>query len=204
MSDGTKEGSGNPPAASSGTTAANQASSDIPPSDKPVSYETHRKLLKERKEFEEELTRLRTEKADKEKKDLEDRGEFQKIAQNEKQRADEAAAKLAEYEQRFEQAKKLKAFLGALGSEVDEKFFGFLPVEQIAIDPETREINMTSVAKAAETFKTQYPELLRSKTGVKLPSAAPQGNSSGTISRSEWLGLPEKEMRKYKPHQIIE
>ena len=93
--------------------------------------------------------------------------------------------------------------MNALGTGLDEKFYGFLPLEDIVIDPDSKEINMTSVASAAETFKKSYRELLQQKNGVTLPNAAPAGNSANTIVRSEWLKLSSKEMLKYNPSQIL-
>lgn len=195
---GNADGSVSPPIVPGG----DDKKPETPPKDT-VAYETHRRLLDEKKKLQDKYDALQSEKDAAEKKKLEDNGEYQKLLDLEKKRADEAAAKLAGYEERFTEAKKLKAVLNALDSGIDEKFYGMLPLDQIMIDPETKEINMTSVAEAASVFKKSFPELLKPKSGVKLPTAAPQGNSAGTISRDEWLKLPAKEMQKYRPNQII-
>lgn len=166
-----------------------------------VAYDTHRRLLDEKKKLQDKYEVLAKEKAERERKELEEKGEWQKLVAQEKQRADEAAGKLAEYEAARLEAKKAKALIQALDGGIDEKFYNFLPVDQILVDPETKEVNKTSVATAAENFRKTYPELLK-KPGVKMPADAPKGNSAGTITREEWLKLPSKEMRKYKPEQI--
>ena len=168
-----------------------------------VAYDTHRRLLDEKKKLQQQFEVLAAEKADRERKELEAKGEYQKIIELERQKKAEAESKLAELENTFLQGKKVKAFLNALGTGLDEKFYGFLPLEDIVIDPDSKEINMTSVASAAESFKKSYPELLKSKSGVTLPNAAPAGNSANTITRSEWLKLCSKEMLKYGPSQIL-
>ena len=168
-----------------------------------VQYETHKKLLDEKKKLAEKLAIFETKEAERERKKLEDEGQYQKLIELEKKRADEAIAKVIAFEDQMTQGRKLKALLGALGGQVDDKFLGFLPIDQIVIDPETKEVNLTSVASVADGFKKQFPELIKSQNGPRLPNAAPQGNEAGKISEAEWNKLPAKEMEKYKTHQII-
>lgn len=167
-----------------------------------VSYDTHKKLLDEKKKLADKVALFESDKTERERKELESKGEYQKLIELEKKRADDAVAKVAEFDARMVQAKKLKALLGAVGGEVDEKFYDFLPIDQIVIDPETKEINLTSVAQVAEGFKKQFPELLKKPNGPRLPNGAPQGSDAGTIARAEWMKLSSKEMLKYKPSQI--
>ncbi len=168
-----------------------------------VAYETHRRLLDEKKKLQEKYEVLAAEKAQREHKELEDKGEYQKIIEIERQQKAAAESKLAELQDTFLRGKKVKAFLSALGTGLDEKYYGFIDLEQIAVDPESKEINMTSVASVAESFKKSYPEILRPKNATNLPDAAPAGNSANTIAHSEWIKLSSKEMMKYKPSQIL-
>lgn len=187
----------NPPVGDNSATSGQESSKDT------VAYETHQKLLSEKKKMAEKLAAFETEKSEREKQELEAKGEYQKLLDLEKKRADEALAKVNEFETQMTHARKLKALLGALGGQVDDKFLGFLPIDQIVIDPETKEVNPTSVASVADSIKKQFPEFIKQANGARLPNAAPQGNEAGKISEAEWNKLPAKEMAKYKSHQII-
>jgi hypothetical protein len=168
-----------------------------------VAYETYQKVLSEKKKTAERLAILEAEKSDREKKELEAKGEYQKLIELEKKRADEAVSKITAFEEQMMQSRKLKALLGALGGQVDDKFLGFLPIDQIVIDPDSKEINLTSVASVAEQIKKQYPEFIKNPNAPRLPNMAPQGNDAATITRSEWLKLSSKDMLKYSQSQII-
>jgi hypothetical protein len=194
----------NPPvgdsSASSGQETNQQA--DVPKKDS-VAYETYQKVLSEKKKTAERLAILEAEKADREKKDMEAKGEYQKLIELEKKRADEAIAKVSAFEEQMTQGKKLRALLNALGGQVDDKFLGFLPIDQIALDPETKDVNLTSVASVADQIKKQYPEFIKNPNAPRLPNMAPQGNEAGKISEAEWKKLSAKEMAKYSSNQII-
>jgi len=169
----------------------------------PVSYETHRKLLSEKKRLQEEYAKLAAKEAEREKKILEDRGEYQKLAELAKAEAEELRSKLTSIEETRREAKKANALLKALDNGILEKYYGFLPLDSILVDPETGEVNQLSVVKAAEEFRRNYPELMVQTGGPKLPNVAPKGNGAGKISREEWLKLPHNEMIKWKPDQVV-
>jgi len=168
-----------------------------------VSYDTHRKLLDEKKKVQEERDRLRLEKDAREKKEMEARGEYQKMLEIERKAREELESKLQARDEREASARKLSAVLKSLDSEVDEKYWALLNHDQVAIDPETGEIDRNSVAFLVETVKKTFPEILKRRGGPGFPSDAPKGNMGGKITESEWKKLPLQEMTKYKPDQII-
>lgn len=175
-----------------------------PPKKDFVSYETHRKLLDEKKKAQAQLSEYQQREAEREKKELEQKGEWQKIIELEKKRADEADQKLKGLEGQFTEAKKMGAILKALDNGVDEKFFGFLPLDQVILDPETGEVNLNSVAQVADNFRKTYPELLKPKNGPRLPNGSPQTPPGpSTISEADWKKLSATEMKKWKYNQII-
>lgn len=192
----------NPPVGDNSAPGGNEQNQDTQPKKDTVAYETYQKVLSEKKKQAEKLAILEAEKNERDRKELEAKGEYQKLIELEKKRADEAALKVQEFENQIATARKVKALLGALGGQVDEKFYDFLPIDQIAVDPETKEISLTSVAKVAEDFKKQYPELLKSSNGPRLPANAPTGGPQ-MITEDEWKKLPGKKMREYKPSQIL-
>lgn len=196
----------NPPVgdtSASGGQEPSQQANDAPNKKDSVAYDTYQKVLSEKKKAAERLAVLEAEKAERDRKDMEAKGEYQKLIELERKRADEALSKVSAFEEQMAHARKLKALLDALGGQVDDKFLGFLPIDQIAVDPESKEVNLTSVASVAENFKKNFPELIKNPNGPRLPNAAPQGNDAGKISEAEWNKLPPKEMAKYKMNQII-
>lgn len=169
-----------------------------------VTKKHHERVLFELKKEREAKAALQSEKEAREKKDLEERGEYQKLLELAKKEKEEAEAEAKALKNQFVTGRKANALLKALDNGVDDKYFSFLPIDEILLDPESGEINQTSVTKAAESFKKNYPEIYRSKNAPRLPNDAPQGGGALTISRSEWAKLTSKEMKKWKPDQVTD
>lgn len=177
-------------------------------SDKPkdvVSYETHRKLLDEKKKLQAQVAKWEEDQKLKEQEELTRKGETQKLLELTKKEAEDLRQKLALKEQREIQAKKLSAVIRGLGSNVDEKWFGVLGqhIDEVVLNPDTGEVEQMSVTSIVEDIKKTWPEMLK-KPAVGMPADAPQGNNGGQIKRSEWVKLSSKDMKKYKPEQIVE
>ena len=134
---------------------------------------------------------------------MEAKGEYQKMLELERKRAADLEAKLNAEEERRRGAIKLSAVLKALDAEVDEKYWGHLGIDSVAIDPATGEVDANSVAQAVETVKKGFPEILKRKNGPRFPIDAPKGQMGDKINESDWKKLGPKEMKEYKHHQII-
>lgn len=169
----------------------------------PVNYETHRKVLSEKKVAMEKLEALQAQLAERDRKEMEARGEFQKIAEAEKARADAAEKRARDYEENELVRKKAVALLKSLDNTLPQKYHHMLPVEKVLIDPDTGEVNATSLAALADEFRRDYPEILIPKNGARFPNQAPQSNGAGTIAYEDWKKLPSKEMDKWPKSQII-
>ncbi|GEM_PF-5674360 len=186
-----------------GPGSTGEGSGTPPPSS--VSYETHRQLLDEKKKSDARLRQLEDEKAERERKDLESRGDFEKLLAQERERSAELAAKLGLVEERETGRRKLASVLSALNGHVESKYFDLIPIGDVIVDPTSGEVDQTSVARVVEKVRANYPEIIKAKTGPGLPSAAPQGGATpaGKIKSSDWRKLPAAEMRKWKPDQVI-
>lgn len=184
-----------------------QSSGQSETADKPkdsVSYETHRKLLDEKKKIQARLEAIEAEKRQAEEAELVRKGETQKLLDLAKKEAEELRSKLTQKEQRELQAKKMAAVIRGLGTSVDEKWYGVLGqhIDDVVVNPDTGEIEMMSVTNIVEDLKKTWPEMLK-KPAVGMPADAPRGEGSGMIDRSAWLKLSAKEMAKYRPEQIV-
>lgn len=165
-----------------------------------VAYETYRKLLSEKKARDEALETYKKELAEYKRKEKEAEEAKLKEEQNwkaivelrEKELNEERTMRIQMQEERLN-ATKLDTFLQSLGGKVDSKYWGMIDLEKIAINPESGQVDQMSVTQAVEAFRKNYPELIKTGTGPKIPSDAPQGN--GSLTYEEWKKLPAKEMR---------
>lgn len=175
------------------------------PTKESVSYETHRKLLDEKKKIQARLEQIETERKATEEAELAKKGELQKLLDLRTKEASELREKLQTEEARKLQAKKLSAIVRGLGSPVEEKWYGVLSnhIDDVVYNPDADEIEQMSVTAVVENLKKTWPEMLK-RPAAGMPNAAPRGNDAGTISRDEWLKLSSKEMAKWGPGQIIE
>jgi hypothetical protein len=168
-----------------------------------VSYETHRRLLSQKKKLQEERDRLL---ADKEKRDaeavlaektrLEEQGEYKQLLDLERKKNEELAGQLNTFETTSKQAKKLDAVLTATNGKIPKKFWGLIDLGSVVVDPETGEVDAMSVTKTVENLRAEYPEIIRTGKGGSLPPNAPQGSGQGTLTYDEWKKLPLDEMKK--------
>ena len=169
-----------------------------------VNYETHRKLLDEKKKIQAKLDEILLRDKEREEAEARKRGDFEALlkARNEELEREKQARE--ELENRIVQGRKMNAVLEALGGNVDTKWLKLIDVSQVAVHPETGEIDQFSVAKQADALKKEWPEMVKSVG--KLPQQAPKGleGGMGMITESDWKKLGSvKEMNKYRRDQIL-
>src|SRR5690606_30105609 len=184
---------------------------DSKPKGDTVSREAYDRLLDEKKSFAKRLKELEDGAKKKTEEELRAKEDWKKIAESRdaeiaelKASIESLTGKIGEYETREVTTKKFRAFLKSLDGKIEDKSLSLVPVEMITVNPETGEVDEMSVTKAVKKFKAEWPELIKTGTGVKLPTDAPplDGKTGSTISREAWKKLSSKEMEKYKPDQI--
>lgn len=191
----------NPPAAGTG----GDDSASVPPTMKDsVAYETHRKLLDEKKKLQQRLEAIETERKAAEEAELTRKGELQKLLEFERKKAQDLESRVKAQDEERKQARKLSAIVKGLGAPVDQKWYSVIGshLDDVIFNEETGEVEGMSVTSVIENLKKEWPEMLR-RPSAGMPQDAPRGNGATTISHEEWKKLPLAEMRKYKPHQII-
>lgn len=183
----------------------NPTPSGDPPKEGMVSYESMQKALDEKKRAQEENQQLKErvaafEKAEKEKerKALEEKGEYEKALALANEELEKEKSKLQSLNSQLTDGKKLKAFLSAVGGDVDEKFWGLIDLDRIKVS-DTGEIDKNSLTEYATKFSQQYGNEIIRKGGTQdlppnppPPGAAPAGQK---ITYQEWLALPLKEKK---------
>ena len=170
-------------------------------SEKPVSYETHRRLLGEKKRAADEARKLReqldayeAEKRQRAEQELVEQNKYKELLELRDKELKEAKSKIERSEEQVRHAKKLDAVLSGLDGTVDQKYWKLIPIGKVALNPDTGEPDEMSVAQVVEAFKSEYPETIKRAGGPSVSSNAPQP-ASAKISYEEWVKLPAKEMR---------
>jgi hypothetical protein len=168
-----------------------------------IAYETHRKLLDEKKRVQSQLDQLMKEKQESQEAEARKRGDFEALLKSREEELAKERSQRQELSDRISNGMKMSSVLEALGGQVDSKWYKLIDVSEIAINPESNEIDHMTVARVAESLKKQWPEMIRSS--AKLPSNAPQGLQGGTgkIAESEWKKMKSIDQRKYGPNDVI-
>lgn len=174
-----------------------------------VRYETHRKLLGEKKEVQEqnrklqaELERIRAEQEEKENKELEAQGNFKKLleqAQGElKKEKEEKSSILKE----IQDARKKQAILKNITGVVPHKIHMLLPVDMVTLD-ESGTPEETSAKSAAQFFEQEYAfAIQRDQKNGGLPDEEAKGGGAKIPTYEEWLQLPVAKQRALMPDMI--
>lgn len=192
------------PNGSSGTTPPDVPSGDDSKKDL-VSYETHQKLLGEKKrtaeklsQTEKELEELRARERERENAELERNKNFEQLLKNRETELKEAQEKLSKVDSERVFARKIDAFLKTLGGDLPEHYWGLIPLEEIALDPTTKAVDEMTVAKAVEAYRKMFPETIKTP-GQKptMPSSAPAGSPDSKMDYESWKSLKYNDPAKW-------
>jgi exonuclease VII small subunit len=196
------------------TTTPNGSSGTTPPENVPsgddqkkdlVAYETHQKLLGEKKrtaeklsQAEKELEDLRARERERENAELERNKNFEQLLKNRETELKEAQEKLSKVDSERVFARKIDAFLKTLGGDLPEHYWGLIPLEEIALDPTTKSVDEMTVAKAVEAYRKLYPETIKTP-GQKpnMPSSAPAGSPDSKMDYESWKSLKYNDPAKW-------
>ena len=174
-----------------------------------VRYETHRKLLGEKKDMqdklrakEQEVERLLNEQKERERKELEAQGNYKKLLEQREQELqkerDEKNAILTE----FQNARKIRAVLKNISGVVPEKLVQMLPIDKVIIGDDGKPDEL-SAKLAAQDFESEFSfAIQRDKLNGGLPNDAPKGGTTTLPTYEEWNLLPAKEQRKLLPEML--
>lgn len=189
---------------------AGDASGETDKNKDTVSYQTHRKLLDEKKRVQEEnralaekLTALDQEKARQAKEELERQGNFQKLLEQER-----AEKKKLEDEHKglldgLNSARKRSAVLRHINGKVPESVVQkMLDVDGVALAEDGSVVEDTAKLVAQE-FERNHPYLVqRDKNGGGLPGGAASHGGTSKISYQDWCALPSSKEQKEKYHLV--
>lgn len=172
---------------------------------KTVSYDSYHKAVSAEKSAkeklraaEERLSALESANREREEKELEKNQEWQKLYENAKARASELEEKLNKRDELDTRGRKVDAVLRALGANVKDDYLGLVETccADVAINPETGEIDAASVESAKRLVESKYPEIIQRGSGVGAPNDAPKTGSARGLSADEYRALPLAEKKK--------
>lgn len=149
-----------------------------------IAYETHKKLLNQRKGDQEKLRNLEqqlnefiTAKKTSEEQMLAEQGKFKELADQRTRELEEARQENANYKSSFDKAVKLSAFRDQLGGTVDNSaYYDFVKTDEIVVDPDTGVIDLASVEAVVNQFKQSHSKLYTPRVSKSLPNDAPSTN----------------------------
>lgn len=199
----TPRGSADPKAGGEGSNGNAQDHGDSGGGSGSVAYETHRKLLAEKKRRDEELAaanaKIEAFQADmkaREEAELRQKEDYKRLLELREKELLETKAKNESFQRMVEEATKIQALQKALNGALDPKFRPLVDIDQIVLDPATGKVDELSVTAYAEKFRQTYPTVLvGTKMAPGMPTNAPQGGG-GSLTYEAWLKLPRDEMIK--------
>jgi hypothetical protein len=165
-----------------------------------VSYETHKKLLGQRKKdlerlgsMEAELESIRKEKAREEEEKLTEQGKYKELLAKKEAELDEVRTRELAREKDLMDAHKLNAFREKLPSRIiHPDYYSHVNLDSIKLDSETRTIDDSSLNDTVNLFLKNHSSLLEKSDSKELPNQAPQGTGPRTLdqmTRAERLQL---------------
>lgn len=152
-----------------------------------VTYETHRKLLDEKKNIQQRLMEAEAKLDDfqksveaKQTKELEEQNRYRELYESIKGENENLKTTIEKRDEMMQDALKIDAFNKSLGDKkIDSKYSGFINTKNIIIDPATGSVDELTAQREVERVLSEYPEIVRSSTAAKpLPTQAPVGVSS--------------------------
>lgn len=136
-----------------------------------VAYETHQKLLAQRKrdqeilkEMNDKLAKFEEAERLKEQKELESKGQYSKILEEREKRIRELEDRFTQQEQKRVNQEKEAAFLQALPGKLrNQSYLSFMDKEGIVIDPETGKVDEGTLKQTVDKFLKEHSALVDTK-----------------------------------------
>lgn len=201
MSVNTSDSPGGANGGSSGTTGTqSQPGSQGDPaasseSTQQVSYETHRKLLAEKKKVQEERDALAARLKTQEEDDLKRKGDIEKLLKLREDELQKARADHKQLEENIQGGLKLDAVLNTVNGKVDKRYWRLIDLSDVVIDPNTGVPDPTSVSVAVKKFESSYPEVVVKATGARLPNEAASSGAGLPMTEETWKRLSPKDRK---------
>ena len=145
-----------------------------------VAYETHQKLLSQRKadqarlaEMDAKLKTFEETEMKKQQAKLEEKGEYQKILEAKENELKSLQERIKNDEQRRINSEKESAFLNSLGGKLkNPEYIRFASKDEIAVDPDTGKVDELSLKQVVDKFLKEHSTLVDKKESNPAISAS--------------------------------
>jgi hypothetical protein len=177
--------------------------------DKRPSYESHQKLLSEKKAIQDKAKRLEEENAefkrkhseldrknqDDERKKLEDKEQFKDLYTKTREELAAKDEKISSLLKAQVDARKMSSFLDAIKGDIPRQYWGLVDIDKIALDGD--KVDEFSVQKYVEDFRTTYKDIIKPIDNRRMPSDSPPADDSASnLTYDQWLKLSAKDKEK--------
>lgn len=161
------------------------------------SKEWKSKAQKAKEQEEERLKAIEEEKQ----RELLEKGQYKTLLEQERERAkkleeekEEALKAKKTSDETLMEARKLSAFENRLGGKLkNDKYLGFVNTKDIVVDPDTGNIDPSSVDATVKSFLGEHKELVEFGAG-KMPNF--DGGTANNISQKQWKSMSHKDRLK--------
>jgi hypothetical protein len=152
-----------------------------------VSYETHQKLLREKKVVAERAAAAEARLQKMADDELKAKEEYKTLYERTKSEFDLLNSTLNE-------SVKLRSFMDLIPGQVPKKYWDLIDLSDVPMDPETRQPDSEILNKKAKEFTVAFPEVIQKPNTVKLSNEAARGAST-RLTYEEWTKLPLAEQK---------
>lgn len=166
---------------------------DPKPEDK-VAYETHRKLLGEKKKLAERLADFERKEKEREEKELREKEDWKGLVESREKERDEERQKRQNLETTLRDGLRLDAFTRKVSGRIDDQYLALVNLDKIAVDPETGRPDEVSLNEYVREFEKQYPAVIQRTGTSNLPNDAPK-QPGDRLTLAEWKKLPLKDKK---------
>jgi len=141
-----------------------------------VSYETHKRLLGEKKKLQDRLEQVETQWKAKTEQEMKAQNQYKELYESTLKDRESLNSKLGEQEKRWNDAIKLDSFMQSMGSrKIEPKYASFINLDGILLDPESGSIDSVSVQREVDRICREYPEIIKGAVQVhNMPGDPPR------------------------------
>lgn len=194
MSNSEANGSGGAEKNAAGGGSAENNNTDNQGKKDTVAYETHQKLLAEKKKRDAELADAQAKLKAFEEQQLKEKEDYKALLALRDKEVIEVKGKLSNLEETLNNSVKLDSVLKKLSGNVGQQYYGLFDLSKIPIDPTTNMPDQLAVEKYAKEFEQTYGQIIQRKTSDQMPNDAAKGTNA-KITYDEWLKLPLKDQK---------
>jgi hypothetical protein len=165
----------NPSVSDDGQSAGSAQAGQAPETKDQVSYETHRRLLSEKKELAARLASIETERRAAAEKEAREKEDFKKMVELRDQELNQLREEYSGLKNQVYHAVKRSTFEEAIGIKIPKQYERLIDYDAIVFDPSTNSVDELSLSKYVDQFKKDFREIMMPQAVPGVSQQAPKG-----------------------------